>query len=142
MEIVITIKIEENELVKVNVEQHEAKPVDTYSAYARFYDESCPGWVNDAEYNLTFLKLQETYANYILKTRGSLYLNEVYDLLGIPRSKAGQVVGWVYDTENPSGDNYVDFGLTEERASKFINGYTRSILLDFNVDGNIWERLA
>ena len=71
-----------------------------------------------------------------------MFLNEVYDMLGIPKSKAGQVVGWVYDEENPVGDNYVDFGiydLSKERVRRFVNGDERNILLDFNVDGNIWE---
>ena len=65
-------------------------------------------------------------------------------MLGIPRSKAGQVVGWIYDPENPVGDNFVDFGIYEadrEKARDFVNGYERSILLDFNVDGNIWEKM-
>ena len=63
-------------------------------------------------------------------------------MLGIPKTKAGQVVGWVYDPEHPVGDNYVDFGLFDldrERVRRFVNGDERNILLDFNVDGNIWE---
>ena len=89
-----------------------------------------------------FLKAQQQYANDLLRARGRLFLNEVYDMLGIPKSKAGQVVGWVYDEENPVGDNYVDFGiydLSKERVRRFVNGDERNILLDFNVDGNIWE---
>lgn len=46
---------------------------------------------------MMFLRRQQDYANEMLKARGHLFLNEVYDLLDIPRSKAGQVVGWVYD---------------------------------------------
>ena len=61
-------------------------------------------------------------------------------MLGMARSKAGQVVGWIYDEKNPMGDNYVDFGiydLHDDAKRRFVNGYERSILLDFNVDGNI-----
>lgn len=112
------------------------------SDYARFFDEACTGWTKDAELNLAFLRQQQNYANELLRSRGHLFLNEVYDMLGIPRTKAGQIVGWIYDEKNPVGDNFVDFGiydLYDERKRAFVNGYERSILLDFNVDGNIWE---
>ena len=114
------------------------------SDYARFFCEGCAGWTNDPEMNLVFLKQQQNWANELLKTRGHLFLNEVYDMLGIERSKAGQVVGWVYDETNPDCDNYVDFGIYDiynERKRAFVNGWERSILLDFNVDGDIYSLL-
>ena len=114
---------------------------NSYSDYARFFDESCAAWQNDAEYNLTFLKAQQQYANDLLKARGRLFLNEVYRMLGIDETKAGQVVGWVYNPDNPTGDNFVDFGIynmQRERVRAFVNGYEPNILLDFNVDGVIW----
>lgn len=113
-----------------------------YSDYARFFDEGCAGWTKDSEHNLYFLKCQQNYANECLKTRGYLFLNDVYEMLGIPKTKAGQIVGWVYDEKNPNGDNFVDFGIydiNKERARAFVNGYERTILLDFNVDGNILD---
>lgn len=122
---------------KVNV----ADP-NLYSDYARFFDESCAAWQKDPEYNLMFLKSQQQYANDLLISRGRLFLNEVYDMLGIDRTKAGQVVGWVYDPVNPIGDNFVDFGIYDmdkERVRAFVNGYEPNILLDFNVDGNVWD---
>ena len=115
---------------------------NSYSDYARFFDESCAAWQNDAEYNLTFLKAQQQYANDLLKARGRLFLNEVYRMLGIDETKAGQVVGWVYNPDNPTGDNFVDFGIynmKRERVRAFVNGYEPNILLDFNVDGVIWN---
>lgn len=113
---------------------------NNYSTYARFFDDGCTGWTKDPEYNLMFLKNQQRYANDLLKSRGHLFLNEVYDMLGIPRTKAGQVVGWIYDEEYPNGDNFVDFGIYDlynEKARDFVNGYEKTILLDFNVDGDI-----
>lgn len=113
-----------------------------YSDYARVYDDGCAGWSKNAEYNLMYLKQRQNWANELLKSRGHLFLNEVYDMLGIPRTKAGQVVGWVYDEKNPVGDNFVDFGiynLNIEKARDFVNGYERSIVLDFNVDGPIYD---
>lgn len=117
-----------------------------YSEYARFFDESSPCWEKNSEYNLMFLKAQQSYANDKLKAKGRLFLNEVYSMLGIPETKAGQIVGWVYDPDNPNhdGDNYVDFGIYNiyrEKARDFVNGYEKAILLDFNVDGDVWESM-
>lgn len=117
---------------------------NTTSIYARFFDDGCTGWSKDPEYNLMFIKDQQRYANDLLKTRGHLFLNEVYDMLGIPRSTAGAVVGWIYDEKHPVGDNFVDFGiydLYDEKKRDFVNGYERTILLDFNVDGEIYKMI-
>lgn len=149
-EIRYNIKAQEIETIVANedgsetVVMEEAKVMDPnlYSDYARFFDEANPNWQNDPEYNLMFLKSQQQYANDLLKSRGRLFLNEVYDMLGIDRSKAGQVVGWTYNPKNPTGDNFVDFGIydmSKERVRAFVNGYETNILLDFNVDGNVWD---
>ena len=122
----------------------EAVDPNVYSEYARFYDDGCLGWSKSSEDNLYFLKCQQNHANERLQAKGHLFLNEVYDMLGIPRTKAGQVVGWVYDKDNCTGDNFVDFGIYDlynERARAFVNGHERTILLDFNVDGNVWDLL-
>ena len=113
------------------------------SDYARFFDEFCTGWTRDAEYNLMFLRQQQNYANEKLKRDGYLFLNDVYESLGIPKTKAGQIVGWVYEAGG-YGDNYVDFGIYDlynEAARDFVNGREKSILLDFNVDGNILDMI-
>lgn len=138
----------EEEIVKKTI--NVVNPGDI-SGYARFFEKYTvdadgnqiinPCWQNDNEYNIMFLKAQERYANDLLKSRGHLFLNEVYDMLGIPRTKAGQVVGWIYNDENPVGDNFVDFGLYADNLSysDFVNGFDPAILLDFNVDGNVWD---
>lgn len=113
-----------------------------YSPYARFFDSSSGAWDKDPEYNLLFLKKQQDSANDMLKARGYLFLNDVYRMVGLQPSKAGQIVGWVYDEENPIGDNYVDFGIYDLHSSitrDFVNGFENVILLDFNVDGNILD---
>lgn len=118
--------------------------IDAYSDYAKFFDEYCTAWTKDPEKNLFFLKRQQDYANDVLKAKGYLFLNDVYDMLTIPRTKAGQCVGWIYDEKNPIGDNCVDFGiydLYKEGCHDFVNGRERSILLDFNVDGNILDMI-
>lgn len=142
------IKSQEVEEIVVNEDGSEnviKKTVDVMdpnaiSPYAKFFDDGCIGWSKDPEESLWFLKLQQEYANKKLKTRGYLFLNEVYEMLGIPRTAAGCVVGWIYDEKCPNGDNFVDFGLfdvTKPKTRDFVNGYERVILLDFNVDGNI-----
>lgn len=116
------------------------------SPYARFYDDGCTSWEKDPEANLFFLRAEQNLANDRLRARGYLFLNEVYERLGIPTTKAGQIVGWIYDPENPDhqGDDYVDFGIYDinrEKSRDFVNGYERVILLDFNVDGPILDQI-
>jgi hypothetical protein len=115
------------------------------SPFARFFDETCPDWSKNAEYNRMFLHAQQQWANNKLVAQKYLFLNDVYRALGMEETEAGQVVGWIYDPENPNheGDNYVDFGIIDlhnKEKRRFVNGYERSILLDFNVDGPILER--
>ena len=95
------------------------------SGYARFFEKYT----------------QDRYANDLLKAKKRVFLNDVYEMLGLPRTKAGQIVGWVYDPESPKGDNYIDFGLYADNLSysDYVNGFDQAILLDFNVDGNIWD---
>lgn len=140
MRIIIDIDGTEVKGVQVLTEEEktetEKKEVVDCSEYARFFDYSCMGWTKDSEFNLAFLMQRQRNCNDMLRCRGHLFLNEVYDLLGIPRTKAGAVVGWIYD-EGKS----VDFGLDNPRCSDFINGYKNVVLLDFNVDGNILDRI-
>ena len=115
---------------------------NNHSPYAIVFDCGNPGWDEDPEVTKFFLIQQQNYANELFKAKGRLFLNEVYDILGAPRTKAGQVVGWVYDEKNPIGDNFIDFGIfniDNPRTVEFINGREKAILLDFNVDGNIWD---
>lgn len=112
------------------------------SVYAKFFDEFSEYHSKNAEANLLFLRGRERYANDLLRIKGRLFLNEVYDMLDIPRTKAGQMVGWKYDPDNPDIDSHVDFGiydLYDPRKCAFVNGLEHSILLDFNVDGNVWD---
>lgn len=109
------------------------------SQYARFFDDASRRWTLDPEMNLVYLRAQQNYCNDLLHSRGHLFLNEVYDILDIPRSSDGAVVGWVVSDE---GDNFVDFGIYSpynENAVDFVNGYEKAILLDFNVDGVIYD---
>ena len=145
MKIVISLEIEGCEIIDLKTEAVENKSkLDTGmpNEYARLFDDSCQGWSKDPEYNLTFLRTQERWANDVLRTKGYLFLNDVYDMLGIKRTKIGQIVGWIYDEKNPIGDNYIDFGIDIEDNTEIADmDGNRFILLDFNVDGNILDRI-
>lgn len=113
------------------------------SQYSRFFDPLNQNWSRDPEYNLVFLNCQQQYANEMLRARGHVFLNDVYDSLGIPRSRAGAVVGWVLN-KNGEGDNFISFGVfdgTTQEIRDFVNGYEGSILLDFNVDGVVYDKI-
>lgn len=144
------IKTEEVDKIVVNEDGSESVTKETievidpnnYSPDAKFFDVGNEYWEKDPELNLMFLRRQQAWANDKLKDRGHLFLNEVYDMLGLPRTARGQQVGWIYDEKNPIGDNFVDFGIYDihKPANRdFVNGYERTILLDFNHDGIIMD---
>lgn len=115
---------------------------NSYSPYSIIFDDGNTGWDPDPELTKYFLIQQQNWANDRLKAKGHLFLNEVYDMLGAKRTKAGAQVGWVYDEKNPVGDNYVDFGIFDiynPKSRDFVNGYEKVIVLDFNVDGVILD---
>lgn len=111
------------------------------SPYARLFDECSKCWKSDRGYNVMFIHACEQQANAKLREQGHLFLNEVYDMLGIEPTKIGQVVGWVLG----NGDDFVDFGLFDENGIPrptnmyFIDGSEPSVWLDFNVDGVIYD---
>lgn len=116
--------------------------IDVYTEFARCFDESNPYYKKSAEYNKSFLLCREAEANKRLQHRGYMFLNEVYEMLGFPTIEQGHMVGWIYDKDNPIGDNQISFGMFD--ADKpvnhdFVNGYEKSIWLDFNVDGEIYK---
>lgn len=111
------------------------------SDYARFFDCGSIKWTKSAADNLFTLRQLERYANECLEARGHIFLNEVYDMLDIPRTRAGAVVGWILGEGN---QNHISFGLydlEDEAKRRFVNGYEENILLDFNVDGLIYDKI-
>lgn len=113
----------------------------TVSRYAKFFDETNQNWVKNADYNRSFLVNQQNFCNDTLNSRGHLFLNEVYDRLGMEHTKAGAVMGWVRKDMKGSKDGYVDFGIYSASSGNrlFVNGFEDSVLLDFNVDGVILD---
>ena len=152
------IEIEETDpetgkVKKVKKEVDNFDKIEGYSDYAKFFDEDCDGFVKDesgrpsTDYNLFFLKAREKEANIRLRSQGYLFLNDVYKMLGIKPTLAGQSVGWIYDKtraeDDQEGDGFVSFNIYNgSRASRrFVEGIEDVILLDFNVDGPILDKL-
>ena len=133
-----------HEVVKKEVVDVIDDDPNTYSPYSIVFDDGNEGWAPDPERTKFFLIQQQNWANERLKSRGHLFLNEVYDMLGAKRTKAGAQVGWVYDEKNCEGDNFVDFGIFDTNspnARDFVNGIEKVIVLDFNVDGYILDMI-
>lgn len=113
------------------------------SPYARYFDELSEAYENDHEVNLYFLKAQEAWANNVFHSQGYLTINEVYERLGIPKTRSGYEIGWIDEKDPNKPTKYINFGIYDgRRASReFVNGYEKFILLDFNVDGYIRDKL-
>jgi hypothetical protein len=117
--------------------------------YARWFDEessSCWSAPPYEEYNWMHLRQAQNWLNDMLRSRGYVFLNEAYGQLGLSHTPAGQIVGWIYDPRNPdaAGDNYIDFGCWDQQENPlgFNNGREGAILVDFNVDGPIWDLIG
>jgi hypothetical protein len=137
----------ENHLIKA-VDGNEKKQVlvpvmkgRPHGPYSRLFDDvNSRMWRTSPDLNSQFLlAVQQTMQN-VLAARGHVFLNEVHDALGLERTSAGQIVGWVWDS--PNGDNFIDFGIFEAHAEDFMAGREACVWLDFNVDGEIWKLLG
>lgn len=111
------------------------------SPYARLFDATTTkNWNREGSYNQFFIQSQQNYANDLLRSRGHVFLNDVFDMLGLSRTRAGAVTGWVMG----NGDSYIDFGVfrgNEFDSMRFVMGDERSLWLDFNVDGVIYDKI-
>lgn len=112
----------------------------TVDDYARFFDKTCRHYEENMNYNLMLLRSQQQLANDKLVADGFLFLSDVYDMLGITRTKMSQSVGWIYKPDgNSNGDNFVDFGVMVVKRETEDGGYEDAILMNFNVDGPILD---
>ncbi len=147
------IVVDEDGKEKKKKEKIKVVDKDSLGDYSFLFDESNPYWQKSGDFNRMFLLSNQQYANDLLRANRIVFLNDVLERLGYEKTKAGQIVGWVYNEESPNGDNYIDFGICEayrKQEREFDLGkatgelfgserYERSIILDFNVDGNVWE---
>ena len=141
-----TKEIEETVTDEKGKEKKVKKTVDVVNiedidGYSRLFYEGNPGWDNDPRFTRMYLLSQLKYANTLLKKRGYLTLNEVYKMLGFSLIPDGQIMGWFYDEEHP---NTVDFGIldtNDEMMIRFFNGDEKAVLLKFNINGNILDKI-
>lgn len=113
-----------------------------HSMYAICFDEHNRNWKRDWGYNQNFLAAQQTWANNKLRADGHIFLNDVYRMLGLPDTTAGAVVGWV---DGGDGDDTVIFnifGPDPVGGDRFVEGNERSVWIDFNVDGVIYDKIG
>ena len=125
---------------KEQVEKTETEMVMPNDDSCRFFDSSNPNWDKNPTFSMMWLRGQQNILNDILHTRGHVFLNEVYDALGFPHTPQGAVLGWI----DGEGDNCIDFGLydqNKENVRRFVNGVDNVIMLEFNHDGVIWDKI-
>ena len=125
---------------KEQVEKTETEMLVPNDDTCRFFDSSNPNWDKNPTFSMMWLRGQQNILNDILHTRGHVFLNEVYDALGFPHTPQGAVLGWI----DGEGDNCIDFGLydpNKENVRRFVNGVDNVIMLEFNHDGVIWDRI-
>ena len=125
---------------KEQVEKTETGMVMPTDDSCRFFDSSNPNWDKNPTFSMMWLRGQQNILNDILHTRGHVFLNEVYDALGFPHTPQGAVLGWI----DGEGDNCIDFGLydqNKESVRRFVNGVDNVIMLEFNHDGVIWDKI-
>lgn len=100
------------------------------------FDSSNPNWQTSYNLSMMFLRAQQNVATDMLHSKGHLFLNEVYDLLGLPDTAYGAVTGWI----DGYGDSYVDFGIYDTEDNNRKNE-DYSILLSFNHDGVMYDKI-
>lgn len=125
---------------KEQVEKTDTGMVMQTDDSCRFFDSSNPNWDKNPTFSMMWLRGQQNILNDILHTRGHVFLNEVYDALGFPHTPQGAVLGWI----DGEGDNCIDFGLydpNKESVRRFVNGVDNVIMLEFNHDGVIWDKI-
>lgn len=126
--------------------------VNGRSPYAVCYDEKSRFFTREPHMNERILEMKRSQASDKLMSNGHLFLNEVYDLLGVPRTPQGAIVGWIYDPrgDRPDSaevkrDSFVSFGLWNndpDYTDAIVDGFSDfGIWLDFNVEGPIWDRI-
>lgn len=133
--------VDENGKKKKVKSEHNVFDGKEHGPYAKFFDEASRNWERDPELNLMFLRREERYWNDILRRDGYVFLCDVYKSLDIDETKASRTVGWIYDPNGKENISYIDFGLYNAENRRFVNGYEPSILLDFNCDGIIINKV-
>lgn len=91
--------------------------------YCGIFDNYSDRWQRywTAEQVLEYLKFKQNQLNDMLRIRKHVFVNEVYDMLGLERTSAGSVNGWILTRTNP--ESHISLGIDEMPADEL-----RSIL--------------
>lgn len=137
--------------VEETIKEYKDIAMQHTSPYTCIFDETVDTWQADNQLNRNYLFLMEQAANKRLRTQGHLFLNDVLSSIGTHggvtmKTPEGQIVGWIYDPNDETRQNHVDFGVTnyvegDEALNSFINGGERSVMLRFNCDGPIIDKI-
>ena len=140
-------EVEETKITKSGKERTVKKKVkipnpDGHSQYAVQFKPGDAGWSYNPEYNLYFIQNVEKNLDRTFKMQGYLFLNQVYDELGIRDTdgkwlwtQEGQVVGWFDDGTE---DKHISFGIDYTYPAM---GYADYVWIDPNVDGVIIDKI-
>ena len=136
-----TVTDEKGKEKKVKKKINVADPNATGSGYMKYFTRSNPYWEEDSQYLEMFLQSQQNFANDKLHAEGHLTLNQVYQMLGFKDTKDGMIAGWIDDRNHPDSDCYIEFDYKEVYLPDENGNYQKAYSIDFNVDGNIYDRM-
>ncbi|MBR1703141.1 MAG: hypothetical protein IJ716_14535 [Lachnospiraceae bacterium] len=137
-----TVTDEKGKEKKVKKKINVADPNATGSGYMKYFTRSNPYWEEDSQYLEMFLRAQQNFANDKLHAEGHLTLNQVYQMLGFKDTKDGMIAGWIDDRNHPDSDGYIEFDVKEVYLPDENGNYQKAYSIDFNVDGNIYDRMV
>lgn len=129
--------------VEETIKEYKDVAMQHTNPYTCIFDETVDTWQPDNQLNRNYLFLMEQSANKRLRMQGHLFLNEVLATIGTHggvsmKTPEGQIVGWIYDPNDPTKQNHVD---GDEALNSFISGHERSVMLRFNCDGPIIDKI-
>jgi hypothetical protein len=108
--------------------------ITIHKEYGFAFNEKNHHWNANDEYNLIFIRTTINYLNQLFHSRGYLFLNEALQAFGLPLCTAGQLVGWL-----DNSDSDIDVSVNKiDVVDK--PGETR-IWIEFRPEGNIADCL-
>ena len=141
--------VENRKIIDSEGNEKELKPVLNHlSGFSRFFEADKPDqygswtgsqqWCNNHEYNLDFLTHKMDHFNRLLVVKGFVTINDVYSELGFAQTEAGMICGWKYKSDR--GDGYISFKPRNIDGNWAFGQDGESIILDFNIDGVIFDQ--
>ena len=134
--------LDRNAIYDVNKEGLKLAHGNPYGPYGfEFSKYTTNKWMPHSQSNLNTIRSAEEWGDRQLRFFGHLFLNDMLKYLGLDEVPWGQLVGWIRGEKD--GDGKVIILATEDQEALEMDteGWKRPILLDFNCDGVIWDRI-